>query len=98
MYPFTGLVSDYIRRQRRQAAASLAIGSDEDDDDDNDALPRTSEMERVRRAVRRQRDEEEDHQRTSDAGSSFKLIKKTCLYLPTQWHIQTMIIVVIRSM
>ena len=53
---FSGLVSDYIRRQRRREAASLAIGSD--DDDESEVLPRTIEMERVRRAVRQQRDEE----------------------------------------
>ena len=61
-------MSDYIRRQRRREAASLAIGSDDDDDDDHDVvLPRTMEMERVRRAVRMRRDVA---RRDSESGAS----------------------------
>lgn len=62
-------MSDYIRRQRRREAASLAIGSDDDDDDeDHDVvLPRTMEMERVRRAVRMRRDVA---RRDSESGTS----------------------------
>ena len=56
-----GLVSDYIRRQRRREAASHAIESSDEDDDQ--ILPRTSEMERVRRAVRQRRDEEHEQHR-----------------------------------
>ncbi len=50
-----GLVSDYIRRQRRREAASLAVGSDDEDEDRDVILPRTMEMERVRRAIRQRR-------------------------------------------
>ena len=54
-------MSDYIRRQRRREAASHAIESSDEDDDQ--ILPRTSEMERVRRAVRQRRDEEHEQHR-----------------------------------
>ena len=60
-------MSDYIRRQRRREAASLAIGSDDDDDDHDVVLPRTMEMERVRRAVRMRRDVA---RRDSESGAS----------------------------
>lgn len=61
-------MSDYIRHQRRREAASLAIGSDDEDDDV--VLPRTMEMERVRRAVRQRRGEEHDQlRRTSESAA-----------------------------
>jgi len=57
-YFLIGLVSDYIRIKRRREAASHAIESDEDEDES--MLTRTIEMERVRRAVRQRRVEENE--------------------------------------
>ncbi len=57
-----GLVSDYIRHQRRREAASHAIESDEDENEGQ--LTRTIEMERVRRAVQQRRVEENEQNRS----------------------------------